>query len=188
MKTICIYPGSHTGRYKIRVEPTIILAKTLVYNDYHVVYGGANVGLLGVLADTVPERKRRITGVIPESISGAAARRGLSELIIVKDMRERKRKMFEISDAFIALPGGYGTLAEIFKLLTWAQLGLFRKPIAFFTIDDYFRHLESFLDQAAREGFIRPEHHEMIVFEKDAGELLRRLRELKIPTARKWLA
>jgi uncharacterized protein (TIGR00730 family) len=187
MKTICIYLGSNMSRNNIYAEHTIILAKTLVYNDFYVVYGGADVGLMGVLAKTVLEYRGRITGVIPEDIAAAVGHKGLSELIVVKDMHERKRRMIDLSDAFIALPGGYGTLDEVFELLTWAQLGLHRKPVAFFTCNDYFRHLEQFLDHAAREGFIRPEHRNMIVFEKDAVELVRKLRGIKIPRLRKWI-
>jgi uncharacterized protein (TIGR00730 family) len=187
MKTICINLGSNTGRNKIYVEQTIILAKTLVFNDYHVVYGGADVGLMGVLANTVLEHRGRITGVIPEHIAAAVGHKSLTELIVVKDMHERKQRMFELSDAFIALPGGYGTLDEVFELLTWAQLGLHRKPLAFFTIDDYFRHLELFLDHAEREGFIRPEHRHMLVFEKDAVELLKKLSDIKVPVIKKWI-
>jgi uncharacterized protein (TIGR00730 family) len=131
MKTICINLGSNTGRNKIYVEQTIILAKTLVFNDYHVVYGGADVGLMGVLANTVLEHRGRITGVIPEHIAAAVGHKSLTELIVVKDMHERKQRMFELSDAFIALPGGYGTLDEVFELLTWPSSACTASPSPF---------------------------------------------------------
>ncbi len=187
MKTICINLGSNTGNNRLYVENTIILAKTLVYNDYRVVYGGADIGLMGVLANTVIRYKGQIIGVIPRDIADKVKHNNLTQLIVVNTLHERKQKMFELSDAFIALPGGYGTLEEIFELLTWAQLGYHRKPMGFFTINNYYKKLEEFLDNAVAEGFIKQEHRKMVVFEEDADELIKKMKEIKVPLVSKWM-
>jgi uncharacterized protein (TIGR00730 family) len=187
VKTICINLGSNPGNDRLYVENTIILAKTLVYNDYRVVYGGADVGLMGVLANTIIKHKGQIIGVIPRDIAGKVGHKNLDRLIVVNTLHERKQKMFELSDAFIALPGGYGTLEEIFEILTWAQLGYHNKPMGFFTIKNYYTKLEEFLDNAVTEGFIKKEHRNMIVFEKDADELIKKMKEIKVPLVSKWM-
>ncbi len=186
MKTVCINLGSNSGNNRVYMEKTIILAKTLVYNDYRVVYGGADIGLMGVLADTVIKHKGQIVGIIPQDIAAKVGHNNLTQLIVVNTLHERKQKMFELSDAFIALPGGYGTLEEIFEILTWAQLGYHHKAMGFFTINNYYKKLEEFLDNAVAEGFIKQEHRKMVVFEEDAALLLKKMKEIKIPVVNKW--
>jgi uncharacterized protein (TIGR00730 family) len=197
MRSVFICLRSDAGRDDALVERTIILAKTLVYNDYYVVYGGVEVGLMGMLASAALARRCRMAGIIPGAavfaepgVSLRSQRDGLrrtdggdgpagpAAVSSVADGRERRRRLVELSDAFTALPGGYGSLDEIFALLAGAQLGAHRRPLGFFAAADQRRRLERFLDRAEREGFIREEHRRLLAFEKDMDRLLKKLREI----------
>ena len=142
------------------------------------VYGGGNVGLMGILADAMLQAGGAVIGVIPRAlVAKEVAHRGLSELRIVDTMHQRKAMMNELSDAFIALPGGFGTLEEFFEILTWSQLGIHDKPCGLLNVSGYFDRLLSMLDHAVEERFVRPAHRELVIAETDAGALLRRLEQ-----------
>jgi hypothetical protein len=148
----------------------------LVARGYGLVYGGGNVGLMTAIADTVLELNGDVTGVIPNSlVSKEVAHLGLSDLRIVDSMHERKALMAELSDGFIAMPGGIGTMEEFFEVLSWAQLGLHEKPCALLNVAGYYDPLIQFLDHAVKQDFIKPKHRALLVVENDAVRLLDRL-------------
>ncbi len=152
------------------------------------VYGGGRVGLMGVLADAVLNAGGAVTGVIPQALADReVAHAGLDDLRVVTSMHERKALMAELSDAFVALPGGLGTLEEIAEMLTWAQLGLHGKPCALLDVDDYYAPLVRFLDHATNESFVRAEHRALLVVERDPVALLKRLRAWIPPELPRWL-
>jgi hypothetical protein len=143
--------------------------------NYGLVYGGGNVGLMKVIADTVLERGGYVTGVIPDSlVSREVAHRGLSDLRIVESMHERKAMMAELSDGFIAMPGGIGTMEEFFEVLSWAQLGIHRKPCGLLNTGGYYDPLIAFLDHAVEHGFLRQKHRALLILANEAPEILTR--------------
>lgn len=152
------------------------------------VYGGAHVGLMGLLADTVLAAGGEVTGVIPSALEELEiAHRGLTKLHVVGSMHERKALMAELADGFIAMPGGIGTLEEIFEVLTWAQLGMHQKPCGLFEIDGYFTLLLRFLDHTVEQRFMRAEHRDMILLESDPDRLLARFEAYRPPALVKWI-
>ena len=147
----------------------------MVERGYGLVYGGGNVGLMTVIADTVLELNGHVTGVIPDSlVSREVAHLGLSDLRIVNSMHERKALMAELSDGFIAMPGGIGTMEEFFEVLSWAQLGIHEKPCGLLNVCGYYDPLIAFLDQAVSEDFIKPKHRALLVVESEPARLLDR--------------
>jgi len=163
------------------------LGRALADGDYELVYGGADVGLMGEVADTVLKAQGVVHGIIPESFAHKVSHQGLTELRVVGSMHERKMMMFEMSDAFIALPGGFGTLEELAELLTWAQLGLHAKPCGLINVEGYFEPLLSFLDSAVSRGFIKPEHRRMLLVSSDAAGLLNQMASYRAPKVEKWV-
>jgi uncharacterized protein (TIGR00730 family) len=154
-----------------------------------VVYGGASVGLMGALAEAAMAAGAEVIGVIPEAlVSKEIAHPELTRLVVTRSMHERKAKMAELSDAFVALPGGYGTFDELFEIVTWAQLGLHQKPIALFDVEAYFTPLLEMVDHAVREGFVPSEQRGLLLCEREARALLEALATFR-PTAleRKWI-
>lgn len=188
LRRVCVYAGSNHGAradYRAAAEK---LAGALVGRGLGVVYGGGNVGLMGALADTVLDAGGEVIGVIPEAlVAREVAHDGLTELRVVASMHERKATMAELSDAFVALPGGFGTIEELVEVLTWSQLGLHAKPCALLDVAGYYAPLVAFLDHAVTEGFLRPQHREMLVVEQDADALLDRLTAWSPPTVHKWI-
>jgi uncharacterized protein (TIGR00730 family) len=175
---ICVFCGSSAGRDPKYREATVALGELLVREKIGVVYGGATVGLMGALADTVLAGGGEVIGVIPQSlVAREIAHRGLSELRVVKSMHERKAVMAELSDAFVALPGGIGTLEELFEVWTWSGLGLHRKPCALYDVRGFYGQLSAFLDHVTSEGFLRPMHRGLLRVADDAEGLLAALRE-----------
>jgi len=163
-----------------------LLGRSLVINDLDLVFGGASIGIMGVLADTVLANGGRVYGVMPRFLADKEiAHKNLSELHLVETMHERKELMFRLSDGFIALPGGLGTLEEFFEILTWGQLKIHKKPCGLLNVEDYFTGLINFLDHAAAEQFIRKEHHKMILVDKDPQNLLQKMVEYKPSNADK---
>lgn len=151
-------------------------------------YGGGAVGLMGRLADAALRRGGEVTGVIPRAlVEREVAHAGLTELRVVESMHERKALMASLSDAFVAAPGGLGTLEELFEVLTWAQLGMHAKPCALLDLEGYFRPLLEFLDAAVGERFLRPEHRAMVLVHEEPGVLLRSLGEYVPPLVEKWI-
>ena len=188
LKNICVYCGSSPGRLDLYADAARAVAEALVKRNLGLVYGGASVGIMGVVADHVLALGGRVVGVIPESLaSREVAHHGLTELHITRSMHERKTMMAELSEGFIALPGGIGTLEEIFEIWTWAQLGLHHKPCGLLNIAGYFDPLHTFLDHTVTEGFVQPVVRSMLLVEDDAELLLDRFATYHSPRLKKWV-
>jgi uncharacterized protein (TIGR00730 family) len=188
MMRLCVYCGSRPGSQPAYTEAAKNLARALVNRKIEVVYGGASVGTMGVLANTVLAEGGHVIGIIPQAVLGReVVHRGLSELRVVTSMHERKALMAELSDGFIALPGGLGTLDEVFEILTWGQLGLHQKPCGLLNIRDYYRGLVDFLDHAVSERFITEVHRAMLLVEEEPERLLDQFERYKAPAVTKWV-
>src|SRR5262245_43596888 len=176
MMHVCVFAGSSDGVRPEYRQAARDLGRALVDRQLGLVYGGARVGLMGVLADAVLAAGGRVTGVIPERlVEREVAHHGLSELHVVTSMHERKARMAALSDGFVALPGGLGTLEELFEVLTWAQLGLHRKPCGLLNIRGYFDGLLSYIDHSIAEGFVRPASRPMLLVSNQPDALLEQL-------------
>jgi len=188
IKSLCVYCGSSPGRLEEYAAAARALARCLVENGISLVYGGAKVGIMGIVADTVLEAGGKAIGVIPEAlVAKEVAHAGLTELHITGSMHERKTLMAELSDGFVALPGGIGTLEEIFEVWTWAQLGFHHKPCGILNVEGYYDALASFLDHTVREEFVMTPHRSMLIVESDPATLLHRFRSYTHPVVAKWL-
>jgi uncharacterized protein (TIGR00730 family) len=188
MRRICVFCGSSPGRSPAYAQAAVELGQTLVARGLGLVYGGASVGLMGNLADTVLQAGGEVIGVIPETlIRHEVTHRGLPDLRVVPSMAERKTLMAELSDAFISLPGGTGTLDEMFEMLTWSQLGEHDKPSGLLDVDGFYSNLIAFLDHAVEERFLRPEHRAMLIVETSANALLDRFESYTAPKLEKWI-
>lgn len=188
MKNICVYCGSSPGRNAEYASAATVLAKALVDRDIGLVYGGANIGIMGVLADSVMQLGGRAVGVIPTALmQKEVAHPGLSELHVTRSMHERKSLMAELSDGFVALPGGIGTFEELFEIWTWAQLGFHQKPCGLLNVAGYFDALITFLDHAVNEQFVQPACRSMLVVEQDANRLLDRFVGYQPPGVHQWV-
>ena len=188
MRSVCVFCGSNTGSAAAYSEAARSLAGAIAAAGLRLVYGGGNIGLMGVLADAALAAGCTVVGVVPRRlVEREVAHRGLAELHVVETMLERKTLMAELSDAFIALPGGYGTLDELFEMLTWTQLGFQRKPCALLNVAGYYDGLTRFLDHALGERFITPAHRTMLIVEEDAKAVLARLEAEPLPDVSKWL-
>lgn len=175
---ICVFTGSRRGALPQYAAAAEDLGRELVARGYGLVYGGGNVGLMNVVADTVLQLRGTVVGVIPNAlVSKEVAHRGLTELRMVSSMHERKALMAELSDAFIALPGGIGTMEEFFEVLSWAQLGLHQKPCGLLSTAGYYDSLIRFLDQAVENDFIKPKHRALMLVEEKAAPLLDRFQQ-----------
>ena len=180
-RKICVFTGSRHGVRPEYTEFAKGLGRELVARGYGLVYGGGNVGLMTVIADTVLELNGHVTGVIPNSlVDKEVAHQGLSDLRVVDSMHERKALMAELSDGFIAMPGGIGTMEEFFEVLSWAQLGIHEKPCGLLNAGGYYDRLIQFLDHGVAQGFIKPEHRALMVVESDPGALLGRFEKMFI--------
>jgi uncharacterized protein (TIGR00730 family) len=180
MRRICIFCGSSPGARPAYAEATAEVARLLVGEGVGVVYGGGHVGLMGVLADTAMSAGGEVIGVMPQAlVDREIGHTGITELRVVGSMHERKALMADLADAFIALPGGAGTLEELFEVYTWAQLGLHRKPCGLLDVEGYFSGLVGFLDHAVSERFLPQEHREMLIVESDPRALIERLRDFE---------
>ncbi|MVW79352.1 TIGR00730 family Rossman fold protein [Bordetella sp. 02P26C-1] len=188
IKNLCVYCGSNAGNRPDYIEAARALAREMVRRDIGLVYGGASVGIMGAVADAVLAEGGRAVGIIPESLMRKEiGHRELTELHIVGSMHERKTMMAERSDGFIALPGGAGTLEELFETWTWAQLGMHQKPCGMLNIAGYYDQLAGFLDHAVQESFIRAEHRAMLIVEQQPATLLDRYAAYTPPTVSKWI-
>jgi hypothetical protein len=173
IQSICVYCGSRTGFHPSHREAAIALGQALAQHRLRLIYGGGHLGLMGVIADTVLACGGEVIGVIPEAlVQKESAHRSLTQLVVVHSMHERKAQMAELSDAFIALSGGLGTLDELFEILTWAQLGFHQKPCGLLNINGYYDHLIAFLDHAVAEGFIKPSHRAALLISDSPSALL----------------
>ena len=187
MKRICVNCGSSPGNRPVYREAARGLGRTLASRGLELVYGGADRGLMGEVANAVIEAGGTATGIIPRSFADKVRHRGLTELHIVESMHERKQMMFDLADAFIALPGGFGTLDEVTELLTWSQLGLHGKPCGLINVSGYFDPLLAFLESAVTEGFMQREHCEMLLVSDQAEDLLDRFNSYCAPNIEKWV-
>ena len=176
MKRVCVFCGSNAGLRADYRKAAQDLAVGLVRHGFGLVYGGGNVGLMGYLADAMLQAGGQVIGVIPRALRDKeVAHQGLTELRIVDTMHQRKAMMHELADAFITLPGGFGTLDEFFEMLTWSQLGIHAKPCGLLNVSGYYDNLMTMLDHAVSEGFLWPAHRRMVIAENDANVLLQRL-------------
>ena len=189
IKNICIYCGSSSGRNSDYSDYARRLAAELVKRRIGLVYGGSKIGIMGTMANAVLEFGGRVTGVIPEPlVNKEVAHLGLTELRITKSMHERKSLMAELADGFIALPGGIGTLEEIFEMWTWAQLGFHQKPCGLLNVSGYYDKLSEFLDYVVAEEFVRLPHREMLIIESEPSEIIERFINYVPPVVTKWIS
>lgn len=173
MRTVCVFCGSRSGRSPVYAEAARRLAAELVRRDIGIVYGGAGIGVMGALADAALEQGGAVTGVIPEQLMNReVSHRNLTALHVVASMHERKALMGSLSDGFIALPGGLGTLEELFEVLTWNQLGIHEKPCGLLDVNGFFDSLTSFLAHTIREKFVPETHQSFLLVEREPNVLL----------------
>ncbi|HEY7493960.1 MAG TPA: TIGR00730 family Rossman fold protein [Candidatus Tectomicrobia bacterium] len=176
MQYICVFCGSQPGTNGLYQQAAAELGRLLVQRRYGLVYGGAHVGLMGIIADAVLQAGGEVIGVIPESlVARELAHTGVTQMHVVPSMHMRKARMAELADAFVAMPGGYGTFEELFEIITWAQLGLHRKPIGLLNVAGYFAGLMALIEHAITEGFIKPEHQHLTVLADRPEALLNAL-------------
>ncbi len=188
MKRICVFCGSSPGARPEYTEAAKKLARSLADRNMGLVYGGAKVGVMGIIADTALDHGVVVTGVMPRFlVEKEVAHDGLSDLKIVETMHERKHLMAELSDAFIALPGGLGTFEEFFEVVTWAQLGIHGKPCGLLNVCGYYENLIRFLDGAVNERFVRRTHREMIFLHENPDLLLDEFESYEAPVVAKWM-
>src|SRR5215208_6425811 len=188
VKRLCVFSGSSPGAHPDYAMAAEELGRALAEQGVGVVYGGASVGLMGAVADAALDAGGNVVGVIPQAlVDREIAHPGLSELRVVGSMHERKALMAELSDGFVALPGGMGTLEELFEVYTWTQLGLHSKPLGLLDVRSYFAQLAAFLDHAVAERFLTVEHREMLVVERRAEALLEAFRRWRAPARSKWI-
>lgn len=192
MKTlgsICVYCGSSSGRSEVYLAAAEQLAEVLVARQIRLIYGGASIGIMGGLADRVLALGGEVVGVIPKALAHKEVMHGnLSELHITHSMHQRKMRMAELADGFIALPGGIGTLEELFEIWTWAQLGFHDKPCGLLNVAGFYAPLLQFLDHVSEEQFVKPEHRQLLLVESLAERLLDRFADYQSPPRKHWIA
>lgn len=188
MQAVCVFCGSNSGARGTYADSAGRLGRAIAERGLTLVYGGAAVGLMGMLADAALAAGGKVVGIIPTAlVEREIAHSGLTEQHHVKSMHERKAMMADRSDAFLALPGGAGTLEETFESWTWAQLGHHQKPVGLLNVDRFFDSLLAFIDHQVREGFIRREHRDMLIVETDPCEMLERFSSYRAPVVEKWI-
>lgn len=188
MKSVCVYCGSNSGSKPIYTERAIALGTRLAKDGVTLVYGGGNVGLMGVVADSVLAAGGEVVGVIPEQlVNWEVAHKDITRLEVVGSMHERKARMFDLSDGFIALPGGFGTLDEMFEMLTWRQLGIGDKPCAFLDVDGFYTPLMGMLDRMVAERFLHPDQRDDLWHGDDLDAMLAWMRAYQPAQADKWM-
>jgi len=187
-KRICVFCGSSPGARLCYTEAAKSLARTLAANKITVVYGGGNVGLMGTLADATLEAGGDIIGVIPRALlEREVSHRRIPDLRVVGSMHERKAMMAELADAFIAMPGGFGTFEEFCEVLTWTQLGLHRKPCGLLNVEGYYDPMLALFDHAVGEQFVKPMHRQMVLSDSIPASLVDRLLACELPVVSKWI-
>jgi len=188
VRAVCVYSGSSPGARAEYREAAEAMGRELARRGIAAVYGGGNVGLMGAMATAALDAGGRVTGVIPRSLfEKELGHGGLTELHVVETMHERKRLMSDLSDGFVALPGGFGTLEELLEALTWTQLGVHGKPCGILNVGGYWDPMLAMLDAAVRERFLRPEHRDLVTVATEPAELLDRLAVFRPPPVPKWL-
>lgn len=186
MKRVCVFCGSSPGARQEYIDVAILLGRTLAQRKIGLVYGGGKVGLMGYAANSAVQAGGEVIGVIPKGlVKKEVAFTGLGDLRVVDTMHERKALMAQLSDGFIAMPGGLGTLEEFFEALTWAQLGMHEKPCGFLNVCHYYDDVLRFLDHSVGEQFLDRDHREMILVDENPGNLLDKFKAYRPPTADK---
>jgi len=188
LRSLCVYCGSNPGRQSAYREAATTLGREMAARGIELIYGGASIGVMGAIADSVIQHGGRAIGIIPHSLATReVAHSGLDELIVVNSMHERKAKMAERADGFIALPGGWGTIEEIFEMLTWAQLGFHDKPCGLLNVAGYYDHLSRFVEHTIDQLFVREAYRPMMMIEADVTTLLDRFLHYRAPQVKKWI-
>lgn len=188
LRRICVYCASSTGTNEHLTAATRTLGEQLVERNIELVYGGGAVGLMGLVADTVMAAGGAVTGVIPTGLFPIeVAHTGLTRLVEVNSMHERKTEMIRLADGFIALPGGFGTLEEVAEVLTWAQLGMHRKPVGFLNVDGFYDQLLAFFDRCVSDQVLKPKNRELVLCEADPGKLLDAFADYQPVFEGKWI-
>lgn len=187
--SLCVYCGSSAGRRSDYGQAADLLAQTLVSRNIRLIYGGASIGIMGRVADQVLQLGGEVVGVIPDALAHKEIiHPNLTQLYITQSMHERKMRMAELADGFIALPGGIGTLEELFEIWTWAQLGFHQKPCGLLNIAGYYDALLEFLDHVATEQFVKPQDRQMLIVETDPIALLNKYAHYQPPPVKAWLS
>ncbi len=188
MKNIAVFCGSSNGTEYIYSSQAVLLGRTLAKRNLKLIYGGAKVGLMGALADGALNGGGEVIGVLPHFLrSKEIAHEGLTELILVESMHERKTKMHELCDGIMALPGGFGTLEELFEILTWGQLGLHKKPVGLLNINGFYDSLNILLQTMVDKGFLKVINYKMLLISNDIDDLLEKMDNYIAPTVGKWI-
>lgn len=188
MKKICVYCASSPGFEDVYMKAADTTGQYLAANGYGLVYGGGSIGLMGQVADACMKNGGEVIGVIPHFLNTKeVGHKELTQLITVESMHERKLKMSELADGFIALPGGFGTLEELAEILTWAQLGLVEKPIGILNVNGYYDHLIALLDHMVKEGLLKQENRDMLLIDTEIGSLMAQFESYKPIPVKKWL-
>jgi uncharacterized protein (TIGR00730 family) len=189
MKSVTVFCGSSSGTDPIYQSQAAMVGATLAQQNICIIYGGAKVGLMGSIAGAALSEGGKVVGVIPRFLrSKEIAHEGLTELIMVESMHERKTKMHELCDGIIALPGGFGTLEELFEILTWAQLGLHKKPIGLLDVNGFYGHLKKLLLTMVDEGFLKEINYNMLLISDDINDLLSQMKRYIAPVTPKWIS
>jgi uncharacterized protein (TIGR00730 family) len=187
--SVCVYCGSAKGNNPVYADAAKALGRALVKHNLSLVYGGGHVGLMGIVADAVLDAGGEVTGVIPKALMDTeVGHERLTRLLVVKDMHERKALMAEHADGFIAMPGGIGTLEELFETLTWAQLGFHEKPIGLLNVASFYDPLIEFLRHQTSQGFLRAEHKDLLLVETAPDPLIAQLKNFTMPEGVSWLS
>lgn len=188
MKRITVFCGSSAGKKGKYREEAFLLGKILAQNNIGVVYGGAKIGLMGAVADGALSEKGEVIGVIPDFLqTKEVAHNKLTEMIVVGSMHERKLKMHDLADGFIALPGGFGTMEELFEILTWGQLGLHKKPVGLLNMENFYQPLLDMLSKMTEQDFLKDINREMLLSDTNINNLLNKMEEYQAPETPKWL-
>lgn len=188
LHTVCVFCAANPGTHPRYLEQAAAMGRHLALSRRRLVYGGGRTGLMGALADAALEAGGEVIGIMPRHlVDREVMHTGLTELRVVASMHERKALLAELSDGFLAMPGGLGTLEELFEIWTWGQLGLHRKPYGLLQVEEFFTPLLAFLDHAVVTGFIRPDNRAMLVVDDDPATLISRMEAVRLPDVPRWL-
>jgi uncharacterized protein (TIGR00730 family) len=188
LRAVCVFCGSSTGARPAYADAARALGALLAGRGTRLVYGGGDVGLMGIIADAALAAGGEVIGVIPRALADLEiAHTRLTKLHVVSTMHERKQQMHDLSDGFIALPGGLGTLEEFFEVLTWGQLGMHAKPCGILDVEGYYEPMLRLLDRAVDDGLLKAENRAMLIYDTDAEQLLQRMTDYRPPTVGKWI-
>lgn len=188
MNSICVFCGSQSGKSPVYTEEAQKLGRLIAQLKFTLVYGGGQVGLMGVVSNAALDAGGEVTGVIPKALFGKElANKKITKLHVVNSMHERKQLMYTLADGFVALPGGLGTFDEFFEVLTWAQLGLHHKPCGLLNVAQYFDPLLKMLDKSLEEGLLKESSRQMIITDSDVESLFKKMRAYKPPKTEKWI-